>query len=196
MARLIHQPVNHQWAIGIDGLLVPAVGTRPRYYVVFSPLFGFEVFFLVAASITYVVYFQRSSVGWTFYWNRLQGTVRWFLNLDRGWWVEVPQKTWELQITFKKQNYIFESYILGFPVGFFRCVDNICQEIDNWQMSNVAVAMVLGPKTSFDLQPGLAKQHAGCQEMASELRLIPPKKDLLRPMVLKWHPNFVASPHV
>jgi len=49
------------------------------YYVVFSPLFGFEVFFLGAASITFVVYFQRSSVGWTFYWNRLQGTVRWMI---------------------------------------------------------------------------------------------------------------------
>ena len=72
---------NHQLSPIWNWLIV---GISPwylwsRYYVVFSPLFGFEVFFLGAASITFVVYFQRSSVGWTFYWNRLQGTVRWFL---------------------------------------------------------------------------------------------------------------------
>ena len=77
--RLNHQPFEApivsylEWT---DCWYQPLV---PRYYVVFSPLFGFEVFFLGAASITFVVYFQRSSVGWTFYWNRLQGTVRWFL---------------------------------------------------------------------------------------------------------------------
>lgn len=49
------------------------------YYVVFSPLFGFEVFFLIGSCITFTIYFQRSSAGWTFYWNRLQGTVRWLI---------------------------------------------------------------------------------------------------------------------
>ncbi|CAK9041779.1 unnamed protein product [Durusdinium trenchii] len=29
--------------------------------------------------MTFLIYFQRSSTGWTFYWNRLQGTVRWFI---------------------------------------------------------------------------------------------------------------------
>ncbi|CAJ1457018.1 unnamed protein product [Effrenium voratum] len=49
------------------------------YYVIFAPMFGFEVFVVISAIITFAIYFQRSSAGWTFYWNRLQGTVRWFI---------------------------------------------------------------------------------------------------------------------
>ncbi|CAK9050412.1 unnamed protein product [Durusdinium trenchii] len=49
------------------------------YYLIFSPVLGFESVFFIAASMTFLIYFQRSSTGWTFYWNRLQGTVRWFI---------------------------------------------------------------------------------------------------------------------
>eukprot|EP00931_Biecheleriopsis_adriatica_P106165 TRINITY_DN80671_c0_g1_i1.p1 TRINITY_DN80671_c0_g1~~TRINITY_DN80671_c0_g1_i1.p1 ORF type:complete len:436 (+),score=64.23 TRINITY_DN80671_c0_g1_i1:26-1333(+) len=49
------------------------------FYAVFAPLFVFEVFLVISASVTFVVFFQRSSSGWTFYWNRLQGVVRWFI---------------------------------------------------------------------------------------------------------------------
>ena len=52
------------------------------YYVVFSPIFGLEafgpsfgrlfseVFYVIASFITFTAYFQRSSAGWAFYWNR------------------------------------------------------------------------------------------------------------------------------
>eukprot|EP00913_Durusdinium_trenchii_P025305 g23756.t1 len=45
------------------------------YYLIFSPVLGFESVFFIAASMTFLIYFQRSSTGWTFYWNRLQGTA-------------------------------------------------------------------------------------------------------------------------
>ena len=95
-----------------------------RYYVVFSPLFGFEVFFLIGSCITFTIYFQRSSAGWTFYWNRLQGTVRWllgWLNMvkddgkddERGWcfvdgsfcmWETVSHKVQVLLATAKRRD--------------------------------------------------------------------------------------------
>ncbi|CAE7719374.1 unnamed protein product, partial [Symbiodinium pilosum] len=52
------------------------------FYIIFVPLFSFEVFVLISAAITFTIYLQRSSTGWTFYWNRLQGSVRWFILLS------------------------------------------------------------------------------------------------------------------
>eukprot|EP00933_Yihiella_yeosuensis_P030432 TRINITY_DN24072_c0_g1_i1.p1 TRINITY_DN24072_c0_g1~~TRINITY_DN24072_c0_g1_i1.p1 ORF type:complete len:472 (-),score=20.35 TRINITY_DN24072_c0_g1_i1:80-1438(-) len=50
-----------------------------NFWVVFIPLFVFEAFLLGCALVTFLIYFQRSSSGWTFYWNRLQGSVRWLI---------------------------------------------------------------------------------------------------------------------
>mmetsp|Transcript_61521 Transcript_61521/g.144109 ORF Transcript_61521/g.144109 Transcript_61521/m.144109 type:complete len:437 (+) Transcript_61521:107-1417(+) len=51
------------------------------FYMILAPFFVFEVFLMISMVITFVIYCQRSSPGWTFYWNRLQGTVRWFILL-------------------------------------------------------------------------------------------------------------------
>jgi len=45
-------------------------------YVVFTPVFVFEAFLLVSLSMALVVYCNRSSGVWTFYWNRLRGGVK------------------------------------------------------------------------------------------------------------------------
>jgi len=49
------------------------------FYIVFSPIFGFEAFVFVSAIIAFAIYFMRGSSGWTFYWNRLRGVVRWLI---------------------------------------------------------------------------------------------------------------------
>ncbi|CAE7638889.1 unnamed protein product [Symbiodinium necroappetens] len=52
------------------------------FYIILAPFFAFEAFVLMSAAITFAIYLQRSSTGWTFYWNRLQGTIRWFILLS------------------------------------------------------------------------------------------------------------------
>jgi hypothetical protein len=49
------------------------------FYVIFSPIFAFEFFVFVSAVIAFAIYFLRGSSGWTFYWNRLRGVVRWLI---------------------------------------------------------------------------------------------------------------------
>jgi hypothetical protein len=49
------------------------------FYTVFAPTFIFEVFMFAAAVTAYSIYFLRSHLGWTFYWNRLRGVVRWLI---------------------------------------------------------------------------------------------------------------------
>lgn len=49
------------------------------YYIIFSPIFAFEGFVFVSAIIAFAIYFLRGSSGWTFYWNRLRGVVRWLI---------------------------------------------------------------------------------------------------------------------
>jgi hypothetical protein len=49
------------------------------FYVIFAPIFAFEIFVFVSAIIAFTIYFQRGSSGWTFYWNRLRGIVRWLI---------------------------------------------------------------------------------------------------------------------
>eukprot|EP00930_Biecheleria_cincta_P057241 TRINITY_DN43211_c0_g1_i1.p1 TRINITY_DN43211_c0_g1~~TRINITY_DN43211_c0_g1_i1.p1 ORF type:complete len:466 (-),score=63.01 TRINITY_DN43211_c0_g1_i1:33-1391(-) len=49
------------------------------FYVIFAPFFVFECFLWVSGIVTLTIYFQRSTGGWTFYWNRLQGAIRWFI---------------------------------------------------------------------------------------------------------------------
>lgn len=49
------------------------------FYLVFAPIFFFEGFVLVCASIVFAIYFLRGTSGWTFYWNRLRGVVRWLI---------------------------------------------------------------------------------------------------------------------
>jgi len=50
-----------------------------HYYVIFAPIFAFEVFVLLSAFVVFGIYFLRSSSGWTFYWNRLRGALRWLI---------------------------------------------------------------------------------------------------------------------
>merc|ERR1740129_2041345 len=49
------------------------------FYIIFAPFFAFEVFVFVSATVAFVIYFLRGSSGWTFYWNRLRGAVRWLI---------------------------------------------------------------------------------------------------------------------
>lgn len=49
------------------------------FYAIFAPIFVFEIFMLVSAGVAFGIYFLRSSSGWTFYWNRLRGMVRWLI---------------------------------------------------------------------------------------------------------------------
>jgi len=53
--------------------------TKWSYYVIFSPLFAFEVFLLASSTVAFAIYFLRGSTGWTFYWNRLRGAIRWLI---------------------------------------------------------------------------------------------------------------------
>eukprot|EP00439_Symbiodinium_sp_Y106_P012858 s6045_g1.t2 len=55
---------------------------KTSFYIILAPFFVFEAFVLISAAITFAIYLQRSSTGWTFYWNRLQGTIRWFILLS------------------------------------------------------------------------------------------------------------------
>merc|ERR1719329_760388 len=52
---------------------------KPSFYAIFAPIFVFEIFMLVSAGVAFGIYFLRSSSGWTFYWNRLRGMVRWLI---------------------------------------------------------------------------------------------------------------------
>mmetsp|Transcript_5313 Transcript_5313/g.19999 ORF Transcript_5313/g.19999 Transcript_5313/m.19999 type:complete len:495 (+) Transcript_5313:84-1568(+) len=52
---------------------------RCSFYVVLAPLMAFEVFLLGSSVVVYIVFLLRSSGGWTFYWNRLRGAVRWLI---------------------------------------------------------------------------------------------------------------------
>lgn len=49
------------------------------FYTIFAPIFFFEGFVFVSAIIAFTIYFLRGSSGWTFYWNRLRGVVRWLI---------------------------------------------------------------------------------------------------------------------
>lgn len=53
--------------------------TKWSFYIIFAPIFVFEVFVFVSAIIAFTIYFLRGSSGWTFYWNRLRGIVRWLI---------------------------------------------------------------------------------------------------------------------
>jgi hypothetical protein len=53
--------------------------TEWSFYIIFAPIFLFEVFVFVSAIIAFTIYFFRGSTGWTFYWNRLRGIVRWLI---------------------------------------------------------------------------------------------------------------------
>jgi len=55
------------------------------FYVVFSPLFAFEIFVLASAVAAFTVYFLRGSSGWTFYWVRQRGTIRWLIIHTSPW---------------------------------------------------------------------------------------------------------------
>mmetsp|Transcript_122729 Transcript_122729/g.261916 ORF Transcript_122729/g.261916 Transcript_122729/m.261916 type:complete len:438 (-) Transcript_122729:129-1442(-) len=55
------------------------------YYVVFGPFFVFEAFLLASAAVAYTIYFLRGSSGWTFYWNRLRGAIRWLILYSSPW---------------------------------------------------------------------------------------------------------------
>lgn len=55
------------------------------FYAVFTPLFAFEAFLLASAAVAFGIYFMRSSSGWTFYWNRLRGVVRWLILYTSPW---------------------------------------------------------------------------------------------------------------
>jgi len=56
-----------------------------RYYVIFSPLFAFEVFLLGSSTVAFLIYILRGSNGWTFYWNRLRGAIRWLILYTSPW---------------------------------------------------------------------------------------------------------------
>jgi len=49
------------------------------YYAVFSPVVVFEIFLIASSAVAFAVYFLRGSGGWTFYWNRLRGAIRWLI---------------------------------------------------------------------------------------------------------------------
>lgn len=49
------------------------------FYVVFAPLLVFEGFLLVSSVVAFTIFSLRGSSGWTFYWNRLRGAVRWLI---------------------------------------------------------------------------------------------------------------------
>jgi len=49
------------------------------YYVVLAPLMLFEVFLFASSIVAFAIYFLRGASGWTFYWNRLRGVVRWLI---------------------------------------------------------------------------------------------------------------------
>jgi len=49
------------------------------FYTIFTPIFVFEVFVFGSAIVAFAIYFLRGSSGWTFYWNRLRGVVRWLI---------------------------------------------------------------------------------------------------------------------
>lgn len=49
------------------------------FYIVFAPLFAFEAFLAASSTVAFAIYFLRGSGGWTFYWNRLRGAVRWLI---------------------------------------------------------------------------------------------------------------------
>jgi hypothetical protein len=55
------------------------------FYIIFAPLFGFEAFLLASASVAFTIYHLRRSAGWTFYWNRLRGMVRWLIFYTSPW---------------------------------------------------------------------------------------------------------------
>mmetsp|Transcript_44174 Transcript_44174/g.127789 ORF Transcript_44174/g.127789 Transcript_44174/m.127789 type:complete len:439 (+) Transcript_44174:87-1403(+) len=55
------------------------------FYVVFAPLFAFEAFLLASSGVAFAIYFLRSSGGWTFYWNRLRGVIRWLILYTSPW---------------------------------------------------------------------------------------------------------------
>jgi len=52
---------------------------RWSYWIIFSPMLAFTVFMLLSSCAVFTLYFLRSSTGWTFYWNRLRGVLRWFI---------------------------------------------------------------------------------------------------------------------
>jgi len=55
------------------------------FYVVFAPLFAFEAFLLGSSAVAFAAYFLRGSGGWTFYWNRLRGAIRWLILYTSPW---------------------------------------------------------------------------------------------------------------
>mmetsp|Transcript_63374 Transcript_63374/g.137962 ORF Transcript_63374/g.137962 Transcript_63374/m.137962 type:complete len:439 (-) Transcript_63374:19-1335(-) len=55
------------------------------FYTIFAPLLAFEVFMLITCSIAMTIYCLRSSSGWTFYWNRLRGGIRWLILYTSPW---------------------------------------------------------------------------------------------------------------
>jgi len=57
---------------------------RP-FYLVFSPMFAFEVFVLASSVMVLTIFFLRGSSGWTFYWNRLRGAIRWLILWTSPW---------------------------------------------------------------------------------------------------------------
>eukprot|EP00929_Paragymnodinium_shiwhaense_P051711 TRINITY_DN25982_c0_g1_i1.p1 TRINITY_DN25982_c0_g1~~TRINITY_DN25982_c0_g1_i1.p1 ORF type:complete len:451 (+),score=75.91 TRINITY_DN25982_c0_g1_i1:173-1525(+) len=50
-----------------------------NYYIVLLPVFVFEGFLLLSSVFAFLLYSLRGSNGWTFYWNRLRGAIRWLI---------------------------------------------------------------------------------------------------------------------
>eukprot|EP00927_Polykrikos_kofoidii_P039738 TRINITY_DN34067_c0_g1_i1.p1 TRINITY_DN34067_c0_g1~~TRINITY_DN34067_c0_g1_i1.p1 ORF type:complete len:449 (+),score=34.67 TRINITY_DN34067_c0_g1_i1:207-1553(+) len=55
------------------------------FYTVLAPIFVFEVFVLLSALVAFFIYCSRGSSGWTFYWNRLRGAIRWLILYTSPW---------------------------------------------------------------------------------------------------------------
>lgn len=49
------------------------------YYAIFGPVFAFETFMIMCACVVFSINHLKSSSGWTFYWNRLRGAMRWLI---------------------------------------------------------------------------------------------------------------------
>jgi len=55
------------------------------FYLIFAPFFAFEAFMLACASTAFTIFFLRGSSGWSFYWNRLRGVIRWLILYTSPW---------------------------------------------------------------------------------------------------------------
>lgn len=56
-----------------------------HFYLILAPLFVFETFMFLCSVVAFSIYSLRSASGWTFYWNRLRGAIRWLILYTSPW---------------------------------------------------------------------------------------------------------------